>query len=180
MDDNFQILNLTDNPFPQNPIIIIDNNDKRINGIIASSPAIKPAIQPTKIKLILARLIQKSIPSLRLNNGLDINGISRDSQVIEDYKNDPLNHDRLSIQLGLDIINSGISVLNNSQKIEVPMLVFHGEKDRLTSYEASEQLVKNSGSNVQFIGFKNSYHEIHNEPEKEELLWNIIDWIKSI
>ena len=34
MDDNFQILNLTDNPFPQNPIIIIDNNDKRINGLI--------------------------------------------------------------------------------------------------------------------------------------------------
>ena len=33
MDDNFQILNLTENPFPQNPIIIIDENDKRINGL---------------------------------------------------------------------------------------------------------------------------------------------------
>ena len=34
MDDNFQILNLTENPFPQNPIIIIDENDKKINGLI--------------------------------------------------------------------------------------------------------------------------------------------------
>jgi len=60
------------------------------------------------------------------------------------------------------------------------MLVFHGEKDRLTSYDSSEELVENSGSNVKFIGFKDAYHEIHNEPEKEELLRNIFDWINSI
>ena len=155
-------------------------NDKNINGIIASSPAIKPAIQPIKIKIILAKLFQKIIPNIRLNNGLDINGISKDPKVIEDYKNDPLNHDRLSIQLGLDLISSGNYALNNSYKITVPMLVFHGKKDRLTSYEASEKLVSNSKSKVKFIGFKNAYHEIHNDTEQEELLTNIFNWIKSI
>jgi len=34
MGDDFQILNLTENPFPQNPVIIIDGNDKRTNGLI--------------------------------------------------------------------------------------------------------------------------------------------------
>ena len=80
----------------------------------------------------------------------------------------------------LDIINSGIYALENSQDIAVPMLVFHGKKDRLTSYNSSKKLVENSGSNVKFIGFKDAYHEIHNDSEKEELLRNIFDWINSI
>ena len=155
-------------------------NDEKINGIIATSPCIKPAIKPPKIKLLMAKLFQKLIPSLTLNNGLDINGISRNLQVVEDYLNDPLNHDQISVQLGLDIISSGIYALENSRNISVPMLVFHGEKDRLTSYNSSKELVDNSGSNVKFIGFEDAYHEIHNEPEKEELLKNIFDWINSI
>ena len=154
--------------------------DEKINGIIATSPYIKSAIKQPRIKLFMAKLFQKLIPSLTLNNGLDINGISRNLQVVEDYVNDPLNHDQISVQLGLDIISSGIYALENSQDIAVPMLVFHGKKDRLTSYNSSEKLVENSGSNVQFIGFKNAYHEIHNEPEKEELLRNIFDWINLI
>ena len=154
--------------------------DEKINGIIATSPCIKPAINPPRIKLFMAKLFQKLIPSLTLNNGLDINGISRNVQVVEDYVNDPLNHDQISIQLGLDIINSGNYALENSQDITVPMLIFHGEKDRLTSYNSSKELAENSGSNIKFIGFKDAYHEIHNEPEKEELLKNIFNWINSL
>ena len=154
--------------------------DERINGVIATSPCIKPAIKPPRIKLFMAKLFQKLIPSLTLNNGLDINGISRNLQVIEDYIDDPLNHDQVSVQLGLDIISSGIYALENSQDIRVPMLVFHGKKDRLTSYNSSKKLVENSGPNVEFIGFKDAYHEIHNEPEKEKLLKTIFDWMNLV
>ena len=154
--------------------------DEKINGIIATSPCIKPAINPPKIKLFMAKLFQKLIPSLTLNNGLDINGISRNLQVVKNYRNDPLIHNQVSVQLGLDIISSGIYALENSQDIAVPILIFHGKKDRLTSYNSSKELADNSGDNIKFIGFKNAYHEIHNEPEKEELLRNILDWINLI
>ena len=154
--------------------------DEKIYGVIATSPCIKAAIKPPRIKLFMAKLFHNLIPSLTLNNKIDINGISRNLQVIEDYIKDPLNHNQVSVQLGLDIISSGIYALENSRNITVPMLVFHGEKDRLTSYNSSEKLVENSGSNVKFIGFKDAYHEIHNEPEKEELLRNIFNWINSI
>ena len=154
--------------------------DERIDGIIATSPCIKPAIKPSIIKLHMAKLFQKLIPGLTLNNGLEIDGISRNLQVVEDYINDPLNHDKISVQLGLDIIRSGVYALENSRDIAAAMLVFHGRKDRLTSYDSSQALVENSGPNVKFVGFENAYHEIHNGPEKGELLRNIFDWINSI
>jgi alpha-beta hydrolase superfamily lysophospholipase len=154
--------------------------NKKINGIIATSPCIKPAIEPSRIKLFMGKLFQKLIPSLRLSNGIKINGISRNLQVIKDYINDPLIHNQVSVQLGLDIISSGIYALENSRYITVPMLIFHGKNDELTSYSASKKLVENSGPNIKFIGFNDAYHEIHNEPEKEELLRNIFNWINSI
>ena len=38
-------------------------------------------------------------------NELDVNGISRNKDVINGYINDSLNHDQLSIKLGLDLLN---------------------------------------------------------------------------
>ena len=154
--------------------------NKKINGIIATSPCIKPAIRLSRIKLFMGKLFQKLIPSLRLSSGIKINGISKNLQVIKDYINDPLNHNKVSIQLALDIVSSGIYALENSQDITVPMLVFHGKNDVLTSYSASKKLVENAGPNIKFIGFNDAYHEIHNEPEKDELLINIFNWINSI
>ncbi len=154
--------------------------NKKINGIIATSPLIKPSIAPSRIVLFMGKLFKKIVPSLILSNGININGISRDMQVINDYINDPLIHNKVSVQLGLDIISSGIYALENSQYITVPMIVFHGKNDGLTSYSASQKLVQNSGPNIKFIGFDEAYHEIHNEPEKVELLRNIFHWINLI
>jgi alpha-beta hydrolase superfamily lysophospholipase len=154
--------------------------NKKINGIIATSPLIKPSIEPSKVKLFMGKFFQKLVPSLRLSNGIKINGISRNMQVINDYINDPLIHNKVSVQLGLDMLSSGIYALENSGHITVPMLVFHGKNDELTSYNASKKLVENSGPNIKFIGFNDAYHEIHNEPEKEELLRNIFNWINLI
>jgi acylglycerol lipase len=154
--------------------------NKKINGIIATSPLIKPSIAPSRIVLFMGKLFKKIVPNLILSNGININGISRNMQVINDYRNDPLIHNKVSVQLGLDIISSGIYALENSQYITVPMIVFHGKNDGLTSYSASQKLVQNSGPNIKFIGFDDAYHEIHNEPEKVELLRNIFNWINLL
>ena len=156
------------------------HKNKKIHGVIATSPCIKPAITPSKIKLFMGKLFRKVIPSLSLNNGININGISKNLQVIKDYIDDPLTHSKISIQLSLDLVSSGIFALENSKNITVPMLVFHGSNDKLTSYSASKKLVENAGSNIKFIGFNDAYHEIHNDSEKEELLQNIFNWINSI
>ena len=156
------------------------HKNKKIHGVIATSPCIKPAVMPSRMKLFIGKVFQKFIPSFRLSNGIKISGISKNSQVVKDYINDPLTHNKISIQLSLDLISSGIFALENSKYITIPMLVFHGANDKLTSYRATKQLVENSGSNIKFIGFDDAYHEIHNELEKVEMLRNIFIWMNSI
>ena len=57
------------------------------------------------------------MPQLTINNNLDLNNISRDRGVIENYKNDPLVHNKISIKLGLDILKNGEWILANSNKL---------------------------------------------------------------
>lgn len=150
---------------------------KNIDGAILSSPAFKPAFTPPKIKVLMGSLFQHLIPSLTLNNELDLKGLSRDINVIDNYKNDKFVHDRLSIRLGLDLLKFGGIALKNAKEYNFPTLIVHGKKDILTSFQASKEFSENSGKKVTFIEFENAYHEIHNESEKEELLNKIISWI---
>ena len=151
-----------------------------IDGIIAYFPALQTTFKPPKLKLILGNIFKKLFPSLTLNNELDINGISRNPDIIEDYRNDPLNHDRLSIQLGLDLLISGEFALEKANLINIHTLILHGKKDRLTSFDSSKKISESAGDNVNFIGFENAYHELHNEPDKDQLFIIVNNWLNSI
>ena len=85
-----------------------------------------------------------------------------------------------SIQLGLDLLKYGELALDFASKYNFPTLICHGKKDKLTSFYASKEFSENSGSNIKFIEFENAYHEIHNEPEKDQLILNIHTWMKNM
>ena len=69
-------------------------------GVIATSPAVRPATPIAGWKASLAGLLYSRLPELQLANGLDVTGLSRDPDVIARYQADPLVHDRTSVRLG--------------------------------------------------------------------------------
>ena len=150
-----------------------------VDGLIVSSPALQPAFTPPKLKIVLGQIFQYILPSLTLNNELDVNGISRNKDTINSYLNDSLNHDQLSIKLGLDLLKYGEFCLENFQSIKIPIILFHGKKDSLTSYNASESTLKLNLKNLQFYGYENAYHELHNEEEFIDFFNKIISWFEN-
>ena len=153
--------------------------NSNINGIIASSPAIRPAFTSSTLKLMLAKILYPIYPSLTLNSGLELTGISRDKSIIEAYKNDPLVHSHVSIRLALDILKNGEWALENSQKLKIPGLILHGDKDILTDHDASKTFA-NKSSVCKFNSFKGGYHELHNDIDKEIVFSKITDWLSEV
>jgi len=49
--------------------------------------------------------------------------------------------------------------------------------DRITSSKASREFADKINENCTFKIWDNFYHEIHNEPEKEEVFKFFIDWL---
>lgn len=152
----------------------------KVAGIILSSPFFNTAFQPPAIKLAAGRLMRNWIPTFSLPSGLDVNAISRDKEVVKKYSNDPLVFDSISSKMGIELIEFGQEAIQNASKLSLPTLIFHGTADQLTSYESTQQFVANAGKNVTFIPYEGLFHECHNEPEKEKVLQNMLDWCNNL
>jgi len=63
-----------------------------IQGIIATSPFLKLAFEPPKIKLAIGKVLQKIAPSITMGNEINPNDISREKTEVKKYINDPLIH----------------------------------------------------------------------------------------
>lgn len=64
------------------------------------APALKPGTPIPRIKLTAGRLAGKICPRLTIDNGLDLNNISRIEVEIQRFLDDPLCHAKISLQTG--------------------------------------------------------------------------------
>lgn len=147
-----------------------------VKGVILSSPFFNTAFEPPAIKIAVGKFMRNLIPTLSLPSGLDATQISRDKDVVEKYKKDPLVFDIISSKMGIELIEYGEDALAHAKELTLPTLLFHGTADGLTSFEKSKAFAQKAGSNLKFIAYEGFYHETHNEPEKEMVLTNVLNW----
>jgi alpha-beta hydrolase superfamily lysophospholipase len=64
--------------------------------------------------------------------------------------------------------------------LTAPLLVVHGEQDGLIPAEGSRKLVESVGStDVRRIVYPDLYHEVFNEPERAQVLDDVVGWIDA-
>ena len=70
--------------------------------------------------------------------------------------------------------------LGEAGRITKPILILHGDADRLTSPTGSRKLDELVTSTDRTLRtWPGAYHELHHEPESEEVLQTIITWMKA-
>jgi alpha-beta hydrolase superfamily lysophospholipase len=150
-----------------------------LKGVIATSPFLKLAFEPPAWKLKIAKALLKIAPSLTMDNELDVNAVSRDTEEVEKYKKDLLIHDKVSPNYSIVFIETGQWALDNASKLKIPMLLMHGTGDLLTSYKASKEFAKNAGSKVTLKLYDGAYHELHNDIIKNDVLDEMTSWLNK-
>jgi alpha-beta hydrolase superfamily lysophospholipase len=164
-------------------VLVLDyvmHNKPMIQGVIDSSGWLRLTTTPSALKVLLGRIIGRISADMTMFNGLDPNTISRDSAVVLAYRNDPLVHDRISARLGISIHDAGEQLLKNAALFpQIPLLIMHGLDDQITSPAASRQFAGSVTGDVVFKPWKNLYHELHNEPEKQLVLDFAIKWMNA-
>lgn len=150
-----------------------------IAGVIATGPALRTAFEPPAWKINLGKLMYRLWPKLAMSNELDRQGLSRDPKVVLAYETDPMVHDRISARLALDLLESGEWALAHADKFPLPLLLMHGGQDRLTSVAASREFAAKAGAQCTLRIWEGFYHEVHNEPEKEEVIAFMVGWLNN-
>ena len=151
-------------------------------ALFAASVVTNPPLQlgqaPNPLLAALAGPVSAVVPNATQANGLDRQHLSRDPAVIAHYAADPLVHDRVSMRLGAFLLRLPKAMLRASSNISMPLLLMHGERDGISRVEATRKFVElNTGSNVELRVWPELYHEIHNEPERLEVLAFAKTWL---
>ncbi len=150
-----------------------------VKGVIAASPWIKLTNPPGTKKILSAKIISKIFPRVVLNANINPEILSRDKTIQNHYHQDNLVHNRLSPKLYFQIEKAGNYILVNKHKINIPVLLMHGNKDKLTSCKATKHMAKNTGQNTIIKIWKNNFHELHNELDKQKIIDYVVKWIDN-
>lgn len=151
-----------------------------IKAVVLTGPWILPALPPKPILLFLGKMMRNIAPSFTQNVGIKPEDISRDTSVVQAYKNDPLVHSKMTASAGMSVVEAGEALNVFSGDIKIPLLVMHGDQDKLTSSEASKAFASRITGPVTFKMWHGLYHELHNDPEKEEVLEYAFQWIEHL
>lgn len=151
-----------------------------LSGIIASSPALKTYKAPPAWKIAFAKLLRAVAPALTLSNAIEGAAITRSKEQKKQYKKDPLIHNRVSIELGLSLLEQGLWAMDHANEVALPLLLQHGTADRITSVDASIDFMERVNPKFGTLRLLDGmYHELHNEPEQLIVFQGVIDWMEK-
>jgi alpha-beta hydrolase superfamily lysophospholipase len=119
-------------------------------------------------------------PRLRLVR-MGCRNISRDEAVVRQFRDDPLVFQgRFPVRTGAEIMRAGDVARQRFREVRAPLLIFHGSLDRVATVEASRALYEQAESgDKQLCVYDGLYHEVLNEPERERVLADLIEWVEK-
>ncbi|MEX0928542.1 MAG: lysophospholipase, partial [Balneolales bacterium] len=151
-----------------------------ISGLILSAPAVNmDRIIPRVVQDVARNLasVYSSMPVMRL----DTRHISRDPEVVNGYKKDPLvYHGCLRAGMSRCMDEAASETLRVLNRITIPVWIGHGSKDSIHDPADSMIIINSIGSKDKTLKiFHNLYHEILNEPERIKVVTEITHWIEK-
>jgi alpha-beta hydrolase superfamily lysophospholipase len=155
-------------------------NKAGLKGVIASGAGLRSQVHDQKLKVILAKLLGTIAPTVSIASGLDNSILSHDPAVVEAFDKDPLRHDRISLAFGKEGLLATDYAWAHAEEFSVPLLIMHGAADRNTYPHGSADFSKLAAKHNPDVTLKlwdGLYHEVHNEPEKAQVIQFMIDWL---
>lgn len=157
----------------------LDHQDQ-LAGLVLSGAAVVPGDDMSPIAMKLAPVLARVAPGLP-TTALDASALSRDPQVVADYNADPLViRSKIPADLGAAMLTTMQSFPRRLPRLQLPLLVMHGGDDVLTSPAGSELVDRLAGSSDKTLTiYDGLYHEIFNEPERDRVITDVVDWLAA-
>ncbi|MBN1499298.1 MAG: lysophospholipase [Spirochaetes bacterium] len=154
-----------------------------LSGLVLSGAGVKPIINKSDFFISAAKGISGLLPRLSISNGLIVEDLTHDEEVIRDYRADKLNHDRVTLRFSVEFLKNGEECINRAEELTLPLLLIHGGQDRICDVKGSQLIYERSSSiDKQIEIFEGLFHETMNEEGKmkETPLNTVSKWITSM
>ncbi len=153
--------------------------DPRIKQLVLSSPGYQKLEPIGALKAGLGKLFSKFFPKLLMSNELKPEQVSRDAEVVKDYAEDPLNHDRVSSRFFTSFL-SAIERIDSQPTVTMPVLYVVAGNDQIVSAEKTKRIFDDMQTEQKmYIQYPHLYHEIFNEKERQKVFDDVLNWLQK-
>jgi len=192
-DDVDSLITHTEQRFPGIPLFLLGHSmggtiilyyalthTRNVRGLILSGAALEMGsdipLFLQRISHLLGKLLPK-LPTIKLASA----GLCSDEKVAQAYDADPLvYHGGIPARTGSELIKAVAFIRENLSRLQLPALILHGEKDPLVNAVGSQSLYDEIASeDKKLVIYSGFYHEILNEPEREQVLQEIGSWLDT-
>ncbi|MGP7818374.1 lysophospholipase [Niallia sp. 01092] len=160
---------------------LLQQEKLKVAGLILSSPCLGLVEYPNKLLNGLSLVLNKIIPTFRLKTGLTIDIATRNESIREIDNNDTLYITKVSVRWYREMLTAIKFAFTEVDKTQdLPLLLMQGGGDLVVD----KKMVKNWFNMVplsekRYKEWPKCYHEIFNEPEREEVFEYAKDFIIS-
>lgn len=145
-------------------------------GVIATSPWLAPREKPGRRQAAWRAALARLRPTARVEGGPAPGELSSDPAVAGAFRRDPLTHQRMTARLYQSVMAAGGWAMARAAAFPLPLLLMHGEADRVASPFASQAFC-NTAPACTFRLWPRLRHELHNERERDAVLAALVAWV---
>lgn len=150
-----------------------------LQGLVLSAAALRlgPDVSPSLVKI--TRKLGRKHPDWRVLK-LKPKWFSRDPAVVADVAGaDPLVDPRkIPASTAAALIDGIERIQADMEKLAVPVLILHGDADRITPPEGSRELFRRAGiADKQLKIYSDNYHDLLHEPQSDLIIADVTAWL---
>jgi acylglycerol lipase len=148
-------------------------------AMVLSGPAVDAQAAVSPVMVFVAKTLGKIMPGLPVEQ-LPTDAVSRDPAVVAAYNADPMvYHGKLPAGIARALLSVGETMPRRAAALTAPLLVVHGEQDKLIPVAGSHHLLECVASEDAHLKvYPELYHEVFNEPERAVVLDDVASWIE--
>ena len=149
-------------------------------GVAVSNPLLGTRVQAPAIKVKAARLLATILPWLPLSNELDTSKVSRDPEVVAAYESDPLVYSTITPRWYREMNDAIDRVKAFAPQAQTPLHLMVSEGVVICDPPTARDIAGAWGGETRVTEYGELFHELFNEPEKEQVLGDLGDWLETL
>lgn len=158
----------------------IEEYDAPLRGAVLVSPWLASGPSVPRWKVLGAGVLNKILPSLPIDAGIDADFLCHDALVVTRYREDPLVHGKITPRLFAEASSSMGLVFHRSDRIRIPLLFLLAGDDQIVDTKKSETFARSlSATDVTIRVMPNYYHEVLNDFDRAHASKEVREWVNG-
>lgn len=153
----------------------------KLHAVLLSSPSLQTTVQVSPALMRVVRTMSRVSPTLLQSTRIQPEDVCRSAEIREVYARDQRILHKVTVRFLDEFFRAMDAAVAAPVSVEVPVLLCQAGSDRLVSAEVNKRFMERlNAPQKRYKVYPTCYHELLNEPERETVLTDMMDWLRKV